>query len=89
MTDDEIVYLMTESNKEMAKAVETIAAKAAGQLQAVAVVLRAIQYQASFDRQRFIEGVAIYQTALEKEGALPDEIRPAFDEYLEALCRPL
>ena len=89
MTDDEIVYLMTESNKEMAKAVETIAAEAAGQLQAVAVVLRAIQYQAGFDRQRFIEGVAIYQTVLEKDGALPDAIRPAFDEYLEALCRPL
>ena len=89
MTDDEIIYLMTESNKEMANAVNVVAAKAAGQLQAVSVVLRALQYLPGFDRDRFIEAVALFQAALEQEGALHDDARPSFNEYLEALCRPL
>ena len=89
MTDDEFVYLMTESNKEMAKAVEVVASKAAGQLQAVLVVLRALQYQDGFDRQKFVDSVARYQAVFERQEALPDSTRAAFGEMLEAICKPL
>ena len=89
MTDEEIMRLLAESNKEMAKAVNSVAAIVAGQIQAVSVVLRALQYLPGFDRDRFIEAVAIFQAALEQDGALRDDARPSFNEYLEALCRPL
>jgi hypothetical protein len=78
MTDDEIITLST-----------SVAANAAGQLKAVAVVLRAMQSLPGFDHKLFIATVATYQAALEKENAVPEEARTSFDDFLELLCRPL